>query len=110
MLNGNLFFDSQGYPRAEYSAPYEVVGWYLEQDIQSSDVNCEEILQVCDRIANREEQEWGGVGNAHDINIRADGVRIENVYSDTVAPCELTIEEFKEVIRAWKSLVESHTS
>jgi hypothetical protein len=107
VIKGKLFFDSQGYPRAEYPSPYEVLGWYLEQDIQCSDVHCEEILRACDQIVSGEEQEWGGVGNAHDINIRADRVQIENLFSDVVSSCELTVEDFRLVVRSWKELIEA---
>jgi uncharacterized protein YacL (UPF0231 family) len=107
-MKGKLFFDPQGYPRAEYSSPHEVLGWYLEQDIQCSEVNCEEILRACDQIVSGNEQEWGGVGNAHDISITADRVRIENLFSDVVFSCELTVEDFRQVVQSWKELIEAH--
>lgn len=108
LVCGKLFVDAYGCSRAVYQSPHEVLGWYLEQDIQGGGAFCEELYVICDSILSGSRLEWSCVGNAHDITITSAGVRIENLFSDGITTCDLTIEDFKIALRSWKELVDSN--
>jgi len=107
MIEGKVYFDSHGYPRAEYQPPHEVLGWYLEQDVQNSPATCEELLRLSDEVINGNRPDWQGVGNAHTLSIKGNCVCIENEFSDSGTLCELSIEDFKTALLSWKELVGS---
>lgn len=107
MIEGKLYLDSHGYPRAEYQAPNEVLGWYLEQDVQSSPATCDELLHVCEEIVEGRRRDWQGSGNAHTVTIADSHVTIENEFSDSTELCEVSIEDFKTAVLAWKELLRS---
>ena len=107
MIDGKFYLDSHGYPRAEYQPPNEVLGWYLEQDVQSSPATCDELIRVCDEIIEGNRRDWQGIGNAHTVSIADSRVTVENEFSDSAQPCEVSIEDFKAAVLAWKELLRS---
>lgn len=105
MIKGKFYLDSRGYPRADYQSPEEVLGWYLEQDIQGSAKACDELLRVCDELVEGKRSDWEGVGNAHTVSITDGIVTIENEFSDTAQSCTVSVEDFRTAIKSWKDLL-----
>ena len=44
-------YDENGSPRADFPSEFTVVGWFLEQDLGSSEVAISEMIQVVDDVA-----------------------------------------------------------
>lgn len=107
MVRGTFHHDSHGYPRAKFNPPYEALGSYLEEDVQSSALTCDHILGVCKDIALGRAGTWKGTGNAHTVIMNSDRVHIENEFSDEDVPCDISLDEFRSAVMSWKELVSS---
>ncbi len=107
MEEKKFFFDKNNCPRAEYQPPNEILGWYLEQDVQSSPATCDEMLSVCSDVLSGQKESWEGVGNAHSIVINREAVVIENEFDESSGPCEVSIEELQTALKLWKELITS---
>ena len=105
MIEGKYYIDSDGYPWADFSPPYETLGVFLVSDVQSCAETCDIVLSECDAILSGKEQRISGTGNAHTVTMTREGVLIENEYTDELPPCRLSIEEFRQVIESWKKLI-----
>jgi uncharacterized protein YacL (UPF0231 family) len=107
MIKGTFYLDHYGYPRATYQPPQEVLGEYLEQDVQSSSLACDSLLHFCNEVADGRRDSWQASGNAHTVTISSGRVRIENEFSDSGLPCELPIEDFMAALLSWKEFISS---
>lgn len=88
-------------PRAIYDAPYESLGFFLEQDVQSSIGTCDHYLseaRAC--IAGRTEK-YEGVGNAFYVLITPDVVEIVCEYEESLF-CRLGTSAFVEQLEFWR--------
>ena len=102
-----LYRDSAGDPRAKCDPPYELLGLFLESDVQSNIALCEEILAVLDRIARDEITRWQQTGNAHTLFLEKTKVRIEAEYDELAAPCRLTREQLRDAVTRWSAFLSS---
>lgn len=107
MNQGKFYCDSNGFPRAEYSSPFQPLGWYLEQDIQGSTKTCDEVLAICDEVINGVKNHWKGGGNAHTVSIDGNRVTIENEFAESDQVVVISIEDFESAVRSWKQLLQS---
>lgn len=107
MAESKFYFDQHGFPHAEYQPPNEILGWFLEQDVQNSPNSCKWLLQLCEEIDAGTRQEYDGTGNAHAISIVGNRVHIENLFTDSIAPSDLSIDEFRAGILSWMRLITS---
>jgi len=100
---GRYYWDEQGMPRADFDPPHEVVGSFLEQDVQSVS-RCEELIAIVDetKVATRSRYDSGG--NAHNIVIDQGGVCIENDYAEPRRAAALSLDEFRGALLDWKLL------
>jgi len=108
MINGDYYKDVDGYPRAKYQPRYDVLSWFLEQDIQGSLWNCDEMLCICKELFLGKRRHFQGTGNAHTVTIQENRVLIENEFADPPESCELTLEDFITVLNSWKQLIQTH--
>jgi uncharacterized protein YacL (UPF0231 family) len=97
----HFYRDSTGDPRARCNAPCELLGHFLESDVQSNIVFCEEILDVLDRIGRSEITRWQETGNAHTLLLGKKEARIEAEYDELVEPCRLPLDEFRNAVSSW---------
>jgi len=103
-LRGTYYRDERGMPHADFDSPCEVVGWFLEQDVQNSVSTCDELIAIVDETkASRSRYHTNG--NAHTITIDDGGVRIETDYADPARSAILTLDEFRRAVLDWKVLV-----
>jgi hypothetical protein len=108
MLTGHFFVDTYQYPRAKFPAPNETLGEFLESDVQASPRFCDYLIEVCSGIRSEGGDEWTMTGNAHSVTIRGQTVRIENEFSDTLEPCEISLEDFCGALVRWRQLISQH--
>lgn len=103
---GRVYLDEQGAPHADFDPPYEVVGWFLEQDLQRSSARqCDELIAIVDEIKVATRSSYRSGGNAHTILIEPGGVRIEADYAEACRSAVLSLDEFRDAVLAWKILI-----
>lgn len=100
-----LYIDDHGARRAEVASPHALLGWFLEQDVQSSPPSCEDYLDAVRQVREGQLPAWSGTGNAHTVHITPARVRIETEFADPPASCELELQEFETALRAWLQFV-----
>ncbi len=110
MVENEFYYDVDKYPRAKYSSPNETLGWYLEEDVQSSLATCDELHSICKEVSSDAKKRWEGIGNAYSILIECGNVTIKNEFDDDVKPCTVSIKEFQNAIKQWKELLEESGS
>ena len=104
-----LYHDAYNFPRAEVETPHEVLGWFLEQDVQSSIPWCRELVEIIENIQAGRDSHWEGTGNAHTLILTGKGVRIDNEYVDPPQSCDLSLHAFKRAVQEWlKFIQEAH--
>lgn len=108
--NIKFFVSEDGYCRAESLHPYEVIGTYLEEDIQRSPNGCSYVLDQIDQIRTGAELRIEGAGNAHSIDIEKLGVDISHLWTDEFQPVHLSLNEFEGIILQWCEFVKQHPS
>lgn len=99
--------DEAGRRRARFAAPYEVIGWFLELDVQSSSGYPQRLLTLIKDVEEGKIDSHQGTGNAHTITIGPDRVRIENVYTNERPPCELSLQQMRAILIDWIRFIES---
>lgn len=104
-MNIELYKDKNGYPRVSCPASLEVLGSYLEQDVQRSILSCDEIIQIIELVQQGKQESWEGTGNAHTITIGANTTTIFNEFSDTLDPCLMATNDFKSAIILWRKFI-----
>jgi hypothetical protein len=72
-----------GFSHVEAETPYDVLGWFLEQDVQSSIPWGRELVKMIENVQSVQDSYWKGTGNAHTFILTGKGVRIDYEY---VAP------------------------
>lgn len=104
-VNLQFYRDSAGDPRARCNPPYELLGHFLESDVQSSIAFCEEILQILDQIDRSEITRWQQTGNAHTLFLEKKEVRIEAEYDELAEPCRLSLEALRDAVSRWMAFL-----
>lgn len=102
----NFYRDNKGYPHAECSSSFEVLSWYLEEDIQSCVTSCNELIEAINNIQNGNDSFWEGTGNAHTLTLTSNSATIVNEFMDNISPCEIPLDELKEVIVKWLNFIQ----
>lgn len=98
MIEINCGFEDD-FRRAYVSAPYQLVGQYLENDIQDCIEECKFLLSVCDQVEKGDLNEWGGCGNANQILIQKNAVLIKVMFTEEKV--SLCLNDYRLVVRAW---------
>ncbi len=80
--NLNLFFDSNGAPRARGPSSEKLLMAFLEEDVQGSDHICHDLMDDITAIEDESAESREFIGNAHSVVMTAEGVTIEFVYDD----------------------------
>ena len=80
--NLNLFFDSNGSPRARGPSSEKLLMAFLEEDVQGSDHICHDLMDDITAIEDESSESREFIGNAHSVVMTAEGVTIEFVYDD----------------------------
>jgi len=80
--NLNLFFDSNGAPRARGPSSEKILMAFLEADVQGSDHICHDLMEDLTAIEDNYADSREFVGNAHSVVMTAEGVTIECIIDD----------------------------
>lgn len=107
MTKVRLYRDEAGYPRAEAPAPCEALGWMLEQDVQGDLDWCRELLEIIGRVRGGALPEWSGTGNAHALDLAPGQARIETLWAEPPAVCELTLDDLEQAVRDWLAFLQA---
>jgi len=99
--------DEHGIRRARVDSPYEMVGLFLEGDVQGSLYHCKLLLSIIEKVKSGMESEWSGTGNAYTITITRDKVVLEYEYSDPLETCEIPLFEFEKALKEWFQFIQS---
>jgi hypothetical protein len=100
-----LFTDERGYPRVDAPSPCEVLGWFIEQDIQSDVNSAMELIEIIDRIQDGTNDYWKGTGNAHTLTLMPKGVHIQSEYAVPPAECEVTLQDLRQSLIDWVEFI-----
>lgn len=128
--NINLFFDSDGSPRARGPSSEKLLMAFLETDVQGSDHICHDIMDDITAIEDKSAESREFIGNAHSVVITAEGVTIECTIEDpdepdsndssAVAPAnakstaaaepsptqyQTGLKHFREVLEDWEAFI-----
>jgi len=95
------YIDEHGFRRAEVSPPYQLLGWYLEDDVQGSLYHCKLLFSEIEKVKAGVEPEFSGTGNAYTITITGDKVLLEDEYSEPLTTCEIPLFEFEQALTQW---------
>ncbi len=103
-MNITLRPTRSGHALPVVSAPYELVGTWMNfdlVDVQSIDLY---IAHIDDILAGREptdQDDFAWWGNAHEVHFEADGVRIKGIYEDL--SCKVPYEEMRDGLLQWRA-------
>jgi uncharacterized protein YacL (UPF0231 family) len=103
----HLHRDSVGELRAQSSPPHELLGHFLEDDVQQSMSYCREILAAIDQVSSGEMHSWEQTGNAHTLTLYPDRAIIEAEFDDSAAPCHLSLSELRDAVRRWLEFIKA---
>ena len=107
--NLNFYFDNDGIPRARGKHSEKLLMSFLETDVQGSDYICHDLMNDLTAIEDESADSREFIGNAHSVNISADGVTISNNIDD-IAPDTSTSNESNVASEASSLEVEYKTS
>jgi len=105
-MNGNkgrlkIHPGKEGTLKAATDKGRELLGRYLEEDVQESSSHCHELLAAIERIASMDEERWEQTGNAHTVILEKDGATIESEMDEGCEPLHLTLDEFRVAVQTW---------
>ncbi len=95
------YIDEHGFRRAEVDSPYEMVGWFFEENVQGSIYHCKLLFSEIEKVKAGVESEFSGTGNAYTITITGDKVLLEDEYSEPLITCEIPLFEFEKALTQW---------
>lgn len=94
-----MLIDSDGVHRATFEGEEAIVGWFLEQDIQSSQKTCQAYIDALTAVQSGEAKEWEGTGNAFTVVASRLQTTIESEFSDKSS--SVSTGRLVECLRAW---------
>lgn len=83
------------------------IAHFIQVDIQKSPSYCVELLGIVRKIRSGELASWGGVGNAYNIEVGAEGVVIQEEWTDHPSVARLTLGQFESAVAAWHAHLQS---
>lgn len=99
--------DEKGYRRVNPNGLHPLIATFLEEDVQSGFVGCQELLNTLGEIRDGRRVEWSGTYNAHAVTIGLDGAVIENLWDDSLGVAHLPLDVFRGCIEAWAAFFSS---
>jgi uncharacterized protein YacL (UPF0231 family) len=102
----HFYRDAAGDPRAVCAEARELLGRYLESDLQGSAGHAREILGVIDRVVAGETRSWQETGNAHTLILEPEGATIESEMEEEAAPCRIPLDELRDAVTGWLAFLE----
>lgn len=104
-MNMKFYFDSNGDPRTQCPAGYDLLGQFLESDIQGSIAFCQEILDKVEEITSGKIDYWEVTGNAHTLVLSPGSACIESLFDDTSESLKIQTVQLKKVLEDWMAFL-----
>jgi hypothetical protein len=100
-----FYYDDSGYPIADTSTEDNILGWFLEGDVQSNEETTKYLISVVEdvKITHEEYERWG---NGCVLNLVDGKVVIWHIGVDEYK-YEITLNELEEGLRGWLELITS---
>jgi uncharacterized protein YacL (UPF0231 family) len=77
-----MTIDENGVYRAAFTGEMAIVGWFLEQDVQSSVQTCQSYIKSLEAVEKSQVEEWKATGNAFTIIAGTNQALIQSEFSD----------------------------
>ncbi len=101
-MDFRFYLDKHGFPRAEVSSPYKLVGLLLVSEIDRSLYGCRQLLSLIETAKSGTKTEWNG--EAHQVVMTPNNAIIENEYMSEnrdcgISPkCEIPLKHFEQIL------------
>jgi hypothetical protein len=96
-----IFIDERRIARASVEPPYEMLGRFLEEDVQSHAAVAMELRRLIREVRSGQRSSWEGTGNAHTLVLRPTGARIEPEFAEPAILCELALDDLDVALAQW---------
>ncbi len=103
--NLKFFFDRDGTPRARGPHSENLLMTFLEVDVQGSEYVCHDLMEDITAIEDQSAEQREFSGNAHNVVITADGIRIESLETDPLETYDTGLKHFREVLEDWEAFI-----
>jgi uncharacterized protein YacL (UPF0231 family) len=100
-----FYWDDLGDPRVRSPRGRELLGRYLESDLQSDTRHARDIAHAVDRVAAGRLPSFSETGNAHTLTLSPAGAVIESEM-DERASCLLPLAELHAAVSRWIAFLE----
>jgi uncharacterized protein YacL (UPF0231 family) len=97
--------NDKGFAHADAPVGKELLGSFVVDDIQGSLTDCKEMLDLSADVENGTRRDWSGTGNAHAVTMTQDGVRIENLWDESLGSTLFSFGEFREAVQDWLTFI-----
>ncbi len=103
--NLNFFFDRDGTPRARGPHSETILMTFLEVDVQGSEYICHDLMEDITAIEDQSADQREFAGNAHKVEITADGITIESLEADPLETYTTGLKHFREILEDWEAFI-----
>ena len=108
-MERRFYRDATGDPRARCSVPHQLLGQFLESDVQGNPAHCRDLLNALDDVAQGRLVQWEETGNAHTLTLTPDRVRIESEVDPQAGDLILKPSEFRLAVSEWMEFLEGRS-
>lgn len=105
-----MYFDSNGRPKADFSASseeYGLFGLFLSMELGRSIFKCDELIHIIEDVVTGSRQGFRGTGNLFTLIIGSKEVQIKNAFAEIDESASLELQEFMSVLQDWRHLIYS---
>jgi len=98
MINIKFYKDSEGYFKADIDVEHQLLGQYLESEIQGVAGICEDVLNIIKEIELGDRALIEAVGNGYGLRLTAITATIWSEFTETELVLEIPLSDFKQVL------------
>ncbi|MEM7538368.1 MAG: YacL family protein [Chloroflexota bacterium] len=112
-MESNFYINDAGYAKAEFSSPYELIGWFLSSEIGGSIEELNFYLSRIEDVKSGKLTKFEADGNAHIIRIDKEHVQIIDFFlldaddhpDHPENNITFALKMFEEIIAQWLKLI-----
>ena len=78
---------------------------FLEVDVQGSEYICHDLMEDITAIEDQSAELREFAGNAHTVEIKADGITIESLEADPLETYTTGLKHFREILEDWEAFI-----
>jgi uncharacterized protein YacL (UPF0231 family) len=91
--------------RVETSEDLQLLGVYLETDIQEDQALVREVLDGCRDIRGGHREQWQMSGNAHTLEAYRGTICLQSLFDVEAAQLLLTLDQFVFILMTWEAVI-----